>query len=61
MTEVEKQLLNNQLEIMWTLHLCLGKAFPDLVGRNGELDRFRDDLVSACKKTRLLVDNASKR
>lgn len=57
MTEIEKRILQNQIEMMWVIHLSLGKLLPDLVGRGGELDRFRDDLAYACKKTKKLIDN----
>lgn len=56
MTEVESRILRNQIEIMWTLDLALGKLFPDLVGRGGELDMLRRDLADASKKTMALVE-----
>ena len=37
MTEAESRILQNQVEIMWTLHYLLRCAKPDLVGRAGEL------------------------
>lgn len=57
MTEVEKQILKNQYEIMWVLHYLLKCAKPDLVGRAGELDRFLDDLVISAKNTQKLFEN----
>lgn len=59
MTEVERRILKNQIEIMWTLHCALGKLCPDLVGRGGELDRMRGDLADAGKETRNLVHASS--
>ena len=56
MTEVESRILKNQIEIMWTLNIALGKLLPELVGRGGELDRMRDDLADASKETRKLVE-----
>lgn len=56
MSEAENRILRNQVEIMWTLHYLLKHAAPDLVGKNGELDRMRDDLVAATRQTRSLVE-----
>jgi hypothetical protein len=56
MTEVEKRILLNQIDIMWTLHCVLGKALPELVGRGGELDAMRSDLAYASKETKKLVE-----
>ena len=56
MTDVEARILQNQVEIMWVLNLALGKLLPDLVGRNGELDRMRDDLANASKVTKSLLE-----
>lgn len=58
MTEVESRILKNQIEIMWTLHIALGKLLPELVGRGGELDRMRGDLADASKETRKLVESS---
>lgn len=58
MTDTEARTLENQVEIMWTLSYLLSKAAPDLVGRNGELDRMRDDLAQASKKSRAMIDAA---
>lgn len=57
MTKEEKLILKNQIEVMWVLNLLLGKLLPDLVGRGGELDRMRDDLVRACKNTTACIEN----
>lgn len=56
MTEPEARILENQVEIMWTLSYLLSKAAPDLVGRNGELDQMRKDLTLASKKSRAMID-----
>jgi hypothetical protein len=56
MTEIETRILKNQMEILWVLNLALGKLLPELVGRNGELDRMRDDLACAAKDTRKLLE-----
>ena len=56
MTEIEKRLLMNQHEMMWALHYLLGKAAPDLVGRRGELDRMRDDILDAWRAGKALLD-----
>ncbi|WP_316176283.1 hypothetical protein [Bradyrhizobium sp. SZCCHNRI1073] len=58
MTGAEERILKNQWEIMWALNIFLGKQFPDLVGRGGELDRMRDDLAAASKETKTLLDHA---
>lgn len=55
MTDVETRILQNQVEIMWVLNLALGKLLPDLVGRNGGLDRMRDDLANASKVTTAML------
>jgi hypothetical protein len=57
LTEIEKRILQNQIEIMWVLNLYLGKAFPDLVGRGGELDRLREYLAHAAKETKKMIGN----
>lgn len=56
MSEAEKRILKNQIEIMWTLHYILKSVKPDLVGRAGELDRFLDDLLCASKDTTKLLE-----
>ena len=56
MTPVEKRILQNQTEIMWTLHYLLECAKPDLVGRAGQLDRMRDDLSTAARETSFFID-----
>lgn len=56
MTDAETRILENQVEIMWTLNYLLSKVAFDLVGRGGELDRMRDDLVQASKKSRAMID-----
>lgn len=58
MTEVERRILQNQVEIMWTLNCALGKLLPDLVGRGGELDMMRSDLAHASRTTRIMVEAA---
>ena len=55
MSDAEKRILQNQIEIMWVLKRMLEKLAPDLVGRNGEIDRMRDDLVDATKESRALI------
>lgn len=56
MTDTETRILENQVEIMWTLSYLLSKVVPNLVGRNGELDQMRSDLAHSCKKTRSMID-----
>lgn len=58
MTETEKRILKNQIDIMWVLHRLMGKQEPDLVGRGGELDAMRADLAAACKDSRKLLESA---
>jgi len=53
--DVETRILKNQIEIMWTLHYLLKCAAPNLVGKNGELDRMRDDLINANRETKKLI------
>lgn len=57
MTEAEKRILQNQIDIMWFLHRFMGKHEPELVGRCGELDAMRDDLAAACKDSKKLLEN----
>lgn len=56
MTDTEARILENQVEIMWTLRYLLQKAVPALVGRGGELDRMCVDLAHASKKSRAMID-----
>lgn len=56
MTDVERRILQNQMEILWVINFALGKLMPDLVGRGGELDRMRDDMATAAKETRTLLN-----
>lgn len=56
MTEIEKCILANQTEILWTLRRLLERADPDLVGRGGEVDRMRDDLIAAAKRTQAMLN-----
>lgn len=58
MSEAEKRILQNQIEIMWVLHRFLGKQEPDLVGRGGELDAMRNDLAAASKATRAILEGS---
>lgn len=53
---MEARILQNQIEILWTLSYLLACAKPDLVGKAGELDRMREDLVIAAKSTKKLLD-----
>ena len=55
MSEVEKRILKNQIEIMRALHYLLKKAAPDLVGRAGELDSFLDDLLISSVDTKNIL------
>lgn len=57
MTEVEKRILENQMEILWALRNLAERASPDLVGRGGALDRMRDDLADAAKRTQAIMEN----
>lgn len=59
MSEVEKRILRNQTEIMWTLCYLLRCAKPDLVGRGGEIDRMCSDLTYASKDTDRLIAAAA--
>ena len=61
MTDTEMRILQNQTEIMWVLHLALGKLLPELVGRGGEIDAMRGDLAAACKETKSLMASAALR
>lgn len=56
MTETEARILQNQIEIMWTLAYLLRCAKPDLVGKAGELDKIYDDLAHASKDTKKFVN-----
>lgn len=55
MTDVERRILTNQLEILWVLHLMLQKQSPNLVGGGGQVDNFLGDLVTATKETEKLL------
>lgn len=44
-------ILQNQIEIMGALTLLLRYAAPNLIGKAGELDRQRDDLLQRHKAT----------
>lgn len=56
MTDIEARILENQIEIMWTLSYLVSKAAPDLVGKRGELDNIRDDLANSAKKTQDFIN-----
>lgn len=56
MTPVEKRILENQAEIMWTLSYLVKAVKPNLVGNDGEVDRMRDDLRLAARDTLKLVE-----
>lgn len=56
MTPVEERILKNQHEIMWALHYLLGCAKPDLVGKGGQLDSLRDDILHGWKAGKALLD-----
>jgi len=45
MNDESECILQNQIEIMGALLLLLRHAAPNLVGKGGELDRQRDDLL----------------
>lgn len=49
--EQARCILQNQIEIMGSLSLLLRYAQPALVGRSGELDMQRDDLLQRHKDT----------
>lgn len=55
----EARILENRLEIIWTLHYLLECAKPELVGGAGALDRMRGDLVHAAKTTKNLLEGRS--
>jgi len=44
-------ILRNQIEIMGALSLLLRYTKPNLVGKSGEMDRQRDDLLQRHKVT----------
>jgi len=57
--EVAHCILQNQIEIMGALSLLLRYVKPDLIGKAGELDRQRDDLLQRHKATqRAILDLA---
>lgn len=52
MTDEQTQcILQNQIEIMGAISLLLRYAKPDLIGKAGELDGQRDDLLQRHKAT----------
>lgn len=55
MTQTEARILQNQIEIMWTLHYLLRSTKPDLVGRGGQLDGMCADLVAASKESDAII------
>ena len=55
----EQCVLQNQIEIMGALSLLLRYAQPDLVGKSGELDRQRDDLLQRHKATQRALSDTS--
>jgi hypothetical protein len=59
MAPAETRILQNQIEIMWTLSYLLKCVKPDLVGKAGELDRMRDDLAAACKHTKAIMSTVT--
>jgi hypothetical protein len=48
-------ILRNQIEIMGALSLLLRYAAPDLIGKAGELDGQRDDLLQRHKATQRAI------
>lgn len=50
-------ILRNQIEIMGALSLLLQYTRPDLVGRGGQLDRQRDDLLQRHKAAQRTLDS----
>ena len=48
-------ILQNQIEIMSALSLLLRYAVPSLVGKSGELDMQRDDLLQRHKDTMRVI------
>jgi hypothetical protein len=55
MAEETQCILQNQIEIMGALSLLLRYAKPDLIGKAGELDRQRDDLLQRHKATQCVL------
>jgi hypothetical protein len=56
MTDNEVQcILRNQIEIMSAMSLLLRYAKPDLIGKAGELDKQRADLLQRHKATVLFL------
>ena len=51
-------ILRNQIEIMGALSLLLRYATPNLVGKAGELDNQRDDLLQRHKVTRRVIERS---
>jgi hypothetical protein len=58
-TEIEDRILQNQIEIMWTLHYVLKCTKPELVGRAGELDMMLSDLAEASKDTKAIMKRSA--
>lgn len=56
MNIIEERILKNQMGIMWTLSHLLKLASPTLVGRNGALDQMCDDLATASKETKTVME-----
>lgn len=57
MTDLERCILQNQIEIMGALSLVLRYSQPNLIGKAGELDRQRDDLFARHKVTTKMLWN----
>ncbi len=57
MTDNEQCILQNQIEIMGALSLLLRYVKPELIGKAGELDNQRDDLLVRHKITMKLLVN----
>lgn len=55
--KVQTRILQNQIEIMWTLSYLLACVKPDLVGKAGELDHMREDLANAAKSSKKLAES----
>lgn len=58
MNEQAECILQNQIEIMGALSLLLRYAKPDLIGKAGELDRQRDDLLDRHKATQKVLSSS---
>lgn len=57
--EAAQCILRNQIEIMGALSLLLRYAKPDLVGRDGELDLQREELLDRHKATQRTLSSFS--